>query len=173
MPTWGWPHRNFSKMFSIRKTRMMGLPYIEESTVWRYVKPFQYSTAAWQTDGRTHRIPIYQYRSSALMWWCAIKVEKILQLQQRALPLDPSLEYSCRPIHTHTHTQTLTKINYITNVQWCRKAGFRLDKYRRMHLRGKMHKKYTHVIHANNKPTFNTTLTCGKHKLLCLHAATK
>jgi len=48
-PRRGWPHHNFTKMFSSGKNRTTGLPYAEE-TMTRYIKPFQYNTRTWQTD---------------------------------------------------------------------------------------------------------------------------
>ena len=45
----GWHHQYFAKMFSIGKTRMIGLQYAEKAG-W-YVKPFWHNSGAWQTGG--------------------------------------------------------------------------------------------------------------------------
>jgi len=41
-------------MFDSHRTKMIGYRAVKK--LWRYVKPFQYSTGTWRTDGRRDRI---------------------------------------------------------------------------------------------------------------------
>jgi len=58
-----WPRRNFAKVFSTGKTKIMGLPMLK-----------RYNTGTWQTDGQTdgRTEVLYQHRASTLLCWCAI-----------------------------------------------------------------------------------------------------
>ena len=66
MPSQGMTRRNFVKMFDADKTRMIVLPY-GENTVTIYVKPFSSDTGTWWIDGQTVRIAISISHVSVLM----------------------------------------------------------------------------------------------------------
>jgi len=54
-PSYGEPRRSFTRMFSIVKTRIIGLPHAEElMLICKAVKLFRYNTGTRRTDGRRY-----------------------------------------------------------------------------------------------------------------------
>ena len=70
----GWPRRNFERCLVLETLECWGYHMLKK--VWRYVKPFRYNIAAWQTeertDGRTDGRN--SFIINALLCWRAIKI---------------------------------------------------------------------------------------------------
>jgi len=63
-------HRNFAKMFSSGKTRMIGLPYAEESIMIMLSHFDRIPERNRRTDRRTELLNI----ARQLLCWCAVKL---------------------------------------------------------------------------------------------------